>query len=152
MVNLIETIKGQFKLDLNGDHGIAHWERVKQTGNYLAQGTDADVEIINLFAYLHDSQRENDEHDPEHGLRAVKFIENLQKQGELSLNEKELKQLTTACQFHLHPEAQNDDLTIQICWDADRLDLYRVGIIPRKEFLNTEQAKRWLLTRSLDKI
>ncbi len=28
--------------------------------------------------------------------------------------------------------------TIQSCWDADRLDLGRVGIIPNKRFLSDE--------------
>jgi uncharacterized protein len=33
------------------------------------------------------------------------------------------------------------DVTVQTCWDADRLDLGRVGIIPRADRLCTEQAR-----------
>jgi uncharacterized protein len=33
------------------------------------------------------------------------------------------------------------DVTVQTCWDADRLDLGRVGITPRAERLCTEQAR-----------
>ena len=34
------------------------------------------------------------------------------------------------------------DVTIQICWDADRLDLGRVGITPHPSRLCTAAAKR----------
>ena len=33
-------------------------------------------------------------------------------------------------------------MTIQTCWDADRLDLGRVGMMPDPRFLSTEIAKR----------
>jgi hypothetical protein len=34
------------------------------------------------------------------------------------------------------------DITVQTCWDADRLDLPRVGIQPLPQFLCTEAAKK----------
>jgi uncharacterized protein len=34
------------------------------------------------------------------------------------------------------------DLTVQTCWDADRLDLGRVGICPQSERLCTAAAKQ----------
>jgi uncharacterized protein len=33
------------------------------------------------------------------------------------------------------------DVTVQTCWDSDRLDLGRVGIVPRPERLCTVQAR-----------
>ena len=37
---------------------------------------------------------------------------------------------------------QNDDaITIGTCWDADRLDLGRVGIIPSSDFMSTQAGK-----------
>lgn len=33
------------------------------------------------------------------------------------------------------------DITVQTCWDSDRLDLGRVGITPRLDRLCTEQAR-----------
>ena len=47
-----------------------------------------------------------------------------------------------------------DDLTIQTCWDADRLDLYRVRIRPDPRRLCTLEARdpnviKWAVTRSL---
>lgn len=36
----------------------------------------------------------------------------------------------------------SDDPTVAACWDSDRLDLGRVGIIPEARLLSTERAKR----------
>ena len=33
------------------------------------------------------------------------------------------------------------DVTVQTCWDADRLDLGRVGIVPRPDRLCTAHAR-----------
>jgi len=33
---LIEMIRSQYALDWNGAHGIAHWDRVRETGLRLA--------------------------------------------------------------------------------------------------------------------
>jgi uncharacterized protein len=33
------------------------------------------------------------------------------------------------------------EVTVQTCWDADRLDLGRVGIIPRPDRLCIEEAR-----------
>jgi uncharacterized protein len=52
----------------------------------------------------------------------------------------EMSLLIDACTRHSdgHLEA---DVTVQTCWDADRLDLPRVGIRPLPQFLCTEAAK-----------
>jgi uncharacterized protein len=47
------------------------------------------------------------------------------------------------------------DITIQTCWDADRLDLGRVGIVPDPARLCTVAARdpdliRWAIERSRD--
>ena len=42
----------------------------------------------------------------------------------------------------MHTEGYLDgDITVQTCWDADRLDLGRVGIVPQPEKLCTEGAR-----------
>jgi uncharacterized protein len=46
-----------------------------------------------------------------------------------------------ACRGHTH-ERTHPDVTIQTCWDADRLDLGRVGITPHPSRLCTQAAKR----------
>lgn len=57
-------------------HGISHWERVEQNGLKLATA-DCDLNVIRLFAYLHDSCRESDGYDEQHGPRAAKMMNSL---------------------------------------------------------------------------
>jgi uncharacterized protein len=35
-----------------------------------------------------------------------------------------------------------DDVTVMTCWDADRLDLGRVHMVPESQYLCTDAAKR----------
>lgn len=141
-MDFLNLIIDQFKLDIESEHGIGHWKKVEKIGNYLAKYTKAGLEIINLFSYFHDSKRENKGRDPEHGLRASLFIKELHDKGVLSLSEKQLNQLTFACQYHSNSKIKSNDITIQTCWDADRLDLWRVGAIPDPSLLNTAIAKQ----------
>jgi uncharacterized protein len=120
-------------------HGISHWETVERNGHYLADFTGADKEVISYFAYFHDCMRENDRRDPEHGLRAAQFAA---KHRELiDLTELQFEQLIDACQGHTNAE-RPDCVTINTCWDADRLDLGRIGLPPNSEFLHSIEAKR----------
>lgn len=141
-ISLFNLIKNQFGLNLNSEHGIKHWEKVRTIGNYLAEQTKADIEVIDLFAFLHDSKRENNGYDPEHGLRAAQFARELVKKGLLNLEDNQLEQLCFACEHHNNSSVKSQDTTIQTCWDADRLDLWRIDIVPQKQFLNTAFAKQ----------
>lgn len=131
-------LRQHFALDWNGIHGASHWARVSRYARYLAQGTDADVGVLSLFALLHDSCRESDHGDPGHGARAAWLVREMN--GQLyritSTQEDRL-----AAAIHGHSQgALSTDLTIQICWDADRLDLGRLGMHVRPEKLGTERA------------
>ena len=89
---------------------------------------------------LHDSRRVNEATDPDHGPRAAEFARTLR--GRLfDLPDHEFRLLHRACAGHTH-ERTHPDVTIQTCWDADRLDLGRVGITPHPSRLCTEAAKR----------
>jgi hypothetical protein len=66
-----------YKLDHFGDHGYAHWMRVLYNGRILAAETGANVRIVELFALLHDTHRENEFDDPEHGPRAAAYAQRL---------------------------------------------------------------------------
>jgi uncharacterized protein len=48
--------------------------------------------------------------------------------------------LHKACHGHTH-QRFHPDVTIQTCWDSDRLDLGRVGVTPHPSRLGTEAAK-----------
>ena len=93
-----------------------------------------------LFAVLHDSRRVSEATDPDHGPRAAEFARSLR--GRLfDLPDHEFRLLHRACAGHTH-ERTHPDVTIQTCWDADRLDLGRVGITPHPSRLCTEAARR----------
>jgi uncharacterized protein len=137
---ILDAILEHYALPWDGDHGIAHWARVMENGLRLAEETGADVEVVRLFAVLHDSQRWNEDFDPKHGPRAAAFAEKMN--GTLfELPDRAFRVLHRACHGHTH-ERTHADLTIQTCWDADRLDLGRVGITPHPSRLCTEMAKR----------
>lgn len=140
--DFLNLIVSQFRLDINSEHGLSHWQRVERIGNYLSKHTKADPKIINIFAYFHDSKRENEGYDPKHGLRASAFIKELYSKNILNISQNQLGQLVFACEHHNNPNIKSDNIVIQTCWDADRLDLWRVGTIPSPSFLNTDIAKQ----------
>jgi len=135
---LVHTIRSQYRLDWWGIHGITHWARVWETGLRLAVRTDANPRVVELFAVFHDACRANDGRDPDHGRRAAELVERLQ--GQLfELSETERALLRFACVHHARGWTEAD-VTVQTCWDADRLDLGRVGIIPSPSRLCTAPA------------
>lgn len=118
-------------------HGLVHWRRVAANGAELAAETPgADAGIIALFALFHDSMRDNDGHDPQHGRRGGALARELS-----GLRGDRLELLVHACEYHADG-LTSDDPTVGCCWDADRLDLPRVGIAPHASYLSTEAAKR----------
>jgi uncharacterized protein len=121
-------------------HGELHWRTVGANGFWLAEPLDdADTLVIFLFALLHDSMRENDSIDPEHGPRAAAFAVGLHAEGLLGTTPAQLETLRYACFEHTNGLVSADP-TIGVCWDADRLDLPRVGIEPDPARFSTERA------------
>ena len=156
MIKLIERILKDYGLPPDGIHGIGHWGRVLENGRKLAHDTGGDLKVVSLFAVLHDSKRENEGHDFLHGSKASLFIDEIRNEY-LDITDDQLYILKNACTFHnqdlIQPQMFNlygaDDeqfqkaiITIQTCWDADRLDLPRVGIVIDPERLCTEAAKK----------
>ncbi|MFK7817970.1 MAG: hypothetical protein AB8G99_04585 [Planctomycetaceae bacterium] len=137
---IIEEVLRQQVVEGNGIHGLLHWGRVYDNGVRIAEEVGANLKVVQLFAFFHDSRRFNDSQDPGHGERGAKFAEMLR--GEFfEVTDEEFQLLYIACRDHTD-EQTADDLTVQACFDADRLDLFRVGIKPRPELLCTEVAKR----------
>jgi uncharacterized protein len=58
----------------------------------------------------------------------------------IDLTDHEFGLLTYACECHTDG-LREGDVTVQTCWDADRLDLWRVGFDPRPDLLCTEAAR-----------
>jgi uncharacterized protein len=75
--SLLDLIVGQLKINKEGIHGTSHWARVRHHGLTVGKERDADLLVIELFAFLHDSQRENEWRDPLHGTRAADFAVSL---------------------------------------------------------------------------
>lgn len=107
-------------------HGIEHWHQVEFNGLLLAPRTGADIDVVRLFAIFHDSKRFDDGHDRDHGLRGAEFAKECREAKLFEIDDARFEKLYHACKMHTH-ERSNDDPTISTCYDADRLDLGRVG-------------------------
>jgi len=122
-------------------HGEHHWQHVAVIGARLAAATSgADPQLALLFAVLHDSCRENEDYDPEHGHRAAYLLDELHSTGVLTLETDRLRPLRDAVARH-DAGTTTVDPAIGVCWDADRLCLPRVGVIPRTELLSTRAGR-----------
>lgn len=122
-------------------HGLSHWQRVERNGLYLAERETGDKVVVSLFALFHDSQRINDFDDPNHGERGAKLVMEFYQSGKLPIGEMQLRVLCEACCGHTEI-IFHEEPTIKACWDADRLDLTRIGVLPDPELLNTVSAKK----------
>ena len=105
----------------------------------LCRESGANPRVVGLFALLHDLRRKDEGSDPHHGPRAAAFIREIADE-HLLLDREELAQLCDACIGHSEGELSRNP-TIATCWDADRLDLGRVGTRPQARFLSLDAAR-----------
>lgn len=105
---MLTAIREQFKIDWHGIHGANHWARVLHHGMAIGTERSADLFVVELFAFLHDSQRHNDACS----LNTVYF----------ELTAKRMNALCKAIKHHSGGKV-HDHATIQTCWDADRMNL-----------------------------
>ncbi len=136
---VLQLIRSTFILDWQGIHGLPHWSRVRVNGLQIARNNTADQKVVELFAFLHDVKREVDFNDPEHDPRAAAFIHSLP-DTLLNIRPVQKERLEYACYYHSRGLTEAD-ITIQTCWDADRLDLGRGGVRPDTKKLCTDIAK-----------
>jgi uncharacterized protein len=136
---LLKEIAKQYQLDPNDTHGLSHWARVLENGLKLADEEGGDKTVITLFAIFHDACRRNQSLDPGHGARGAALAEKILSEHTL-VSTTQLVLLSEACRDHTDGQTAAD-LTVQICWDADRLDLARAGIMPDPVRLCTPTAK-----------
>ena len=136
---LIHRILEDYSLPWHGTHGVVHWARVLENGIRLAKDTKANLEVVQLFAIFHDSCRVNEGVDGGHGERGGNLALALRDEW-LVLSDEEFDLLYEACAGHTDG-LTDADITIQTCWDADRLDLGRVGTRPKPKRLCTVAAQ-----------
>ena len=138
----MDVIRDGYTLPEDGPHGIHHWARVLENGIRVAERTGADAEVVALFAMFHDSRRINENHDEGHGLRGGELASSLR--GSLvHLDDTRFDLLFEACRLHTDGHTTGDP-TLRACWDADRLDLGRVGITPSPRRLCTDAAREMI--------
>lgn len=150
--DLVRAIKDQFQINWQGIHGFSHLARVWENGIHLTESTGANKKVVQLFALFHDSRRLNENCDPEHGPRGALLAESWRGKY-YDLNDEEFDLLFTACSLHTKART-HVDRTIQTCFDADRLDLGRIGKTPDPKLLCTEAARdnktiEWATQRSI---
>ena len=126
--------------EMGTTHGIEHWDRVTRFGEMLyVDGVDMNVVVA--FAYLHDVGRINNYVDDEHGQRASILVDGIRYNYLRDFNDEQVALLKRACELHTLKH-RTGNITIDTCFDADRLDLPRVGITPDPELMATSQGSK----------
>jgi uncharacterized protein len=130
-------------------HGLDHWFRVWKNSQMLSgRESSVDLEVVGLFALFHDSMRMNDHNDLDHGLRGYRLWERFNQIQDvkqfLSPTQQEL--LFETCTEH-SKGYRSTNPTIGVCWDADRLDIHRMGIWPDARFMSTQAAISLIINR-----
>ena len=123
----------------NSVHGISHWDRVSKNADSLWT-SDVNLLVVKAFAYIHDVEREDDGYDLLHGPRAAALVDEIRDTELAFLNDDEILQLKKACELHT-TTLRTEDATVNACFDADRLDLGRVGITPNPDKMATAQGQ-----------
>ncbi|MDD5370967.1 MAG: hypothetical protein PHQ40_17950 [Anaerolineaceae bacterium] len=136
---LIQAILEQYPLQPWGVHGLSHWARVLENGRRLASLTRVDVAVVELFSVFHDACRENEGVDFVHGRHGALLAKRWRGKY-FDLSDAAMEQLVQACAGHTNGHTRAD-VSVQTCWDSDRLDLGRVGIIPSSRRLCTPAAR-----------
>ncbi|MCE2792454.1 MAG: hypothetical protein ACK493_03915 [Planctomycetota bacterium] len=136
---ILQVILRQYQLPPKGDHGVEHWARVWTNGHVVGEKTGADLEVVSLFALFHDACRRNEYRDPGHGQRGGELAHQLRGK-HVHLDDQRFELLYEACRLHTDGLTIGDP-TLLACWDADRLDLGRVGITPDPDRLGSAPAR-----------
>ena len=127
------------KMGSGSVHGIAHWDRVSKNADSLWT-SDVNLLVVKAFAYIHDVERDDDSYDFQHGPRAAALVDEIRDIELAFLNDGEIRQLKKACELHT-TTWRTEDATVNACFDADRLDLGRVGIMPDPDKMATVQGR-----------
>jgi uncharacterized protein len=136
---LVKIALQEFRLGVYSIHGPCHWARVYENGMRLVYRTGARPDVVALFALFHDVCRTNENTDHLHGSESARWIQNLRGKF-FSLDDEGMELLVRAIRYH-SDGLIHEDVTVQTCWDADRLDLARVFVFPNPERLCTAAAR-----------
>ena len=150
---LLAVAKKEFSRHMNiyGEHGLNHWKRVRENGLVLSRLNGANRHVVVMFSIFHDCRRVSEGDDKLHGYASAKFL--LDHRELIPLDDADFELLRRACYDHNNGITDDPDITVKTCWDADRLDLGRVGKMPHPNHLCTDEAKdaqmiEWAYKRS----
>lgn len=140
----------RFNNKLGAEHGPKHWRRVAVFGDILCNlNPQADRMVVRAFACLHDVERVSNLDDNEHGQRAAFLVWKLRRTLLSYLNDTQVGLLAEACSLHTFalsvPKDRLGGATVNACFDADRMDLPRAGIIPDPERM-ASRGGAWLVS------
>jgi uncharacterized protein len=122
-------------------HGMDHFLDVARSAGEIAAVTPgANFVGAVLAAAYHDLGRYHDNPDPEHGRRSAKIVKryDLLVPWRSLINEKEV---LDAIKYHTDGKVTTNP-TMGSLWDADRLELHRVGILPDPRLMSTVEGKK----------
>ena len=137
---LRRKLAGTFPMGPRSIHGPAHWARVLVNALRVSRETGADPRVLALFSVFHDSLRQNDAVDPDHGLRGAEHARRLRAEGWFEIEDEAFERVYEACARHTDGDTSGHPDLIT-CWDGDRLDLWRCGIVPDPERMCTATAR-----------
>lgn len=138
---LIRTTRERYAGDRLGVHGWTHWVNVARNARnirleVLQRGKPApDIDVTDHFALLHDCCRRDDGDDPGHGMRAAGFAQDCFRRGLIDLTPEQMDRLVYAIAYHSAGMTSKCP-TVGACWDADRLDLRRLGMRIDRRFIS----------------
>lgn len=141
---LLRAARDLFRCDWHGFHGIRHWYNVRNIAHKINQvmpsryKQSADPLVLDLFALFHDLARLNEYTDRGHGGRGGELAKQFRGQY-FDCSDRQMELLLAACEGHEYGKLSTDP-TVGVCWDADRLDLNRVGIWPDEKFMSFPKA------------
>ena len=117
-----------------------HSTRVEAFGLLLMQAyTFVDADVVKWFAYLHDFTKMK--MSVGHGESAADYIKTIRHTILSDLSDSQIVTLQMACALHMTTR-ETEDMTINVCFDADRLDIQRHGIATDPQKMATDLGKR----------
>lgn len=154
--NLIEKLKHHTFFDSH-IHGERHWSHVNHLGMKLAdlmKLNPIQKRCVEVFSWTHDLARKDDNGGNEHAIEGARYFAREVVTLFPDIDEIQIEIIAAAIKYHSdglcseeahhmgffeHINVHKEDVIriIGCCWDADRLDLIRLGIPPREKYMST---------------
>lgn len=141
LARLVDAVEARNTNKGSHCHAQPHWRGVAWTALQLLHETPgADPAVALLFAVFHDSQRRHDGGDRQHGIRGAALAREM-RGAYFHLSDRQWMQLEDACARHTGGVLPLD-ATVALCWDSDRLNLWRVRTVPNPARLCLPASRR----------